>query len=168
MKFKNLLSLILIGLSLNLINAVAQELIKFSYPRELAQIQRHASRLNVEPELLMAIREAEDGNKYPYGIIPRGLSKQVYNKDRGYFYNSKFYNYKDKTEKNMSWCANTVYKKLLEFDAMPFEKRLGYLDFIDFLGDSYAPKIASNDPTKKNKNWERNVRDLYLHFIREK
>lgn len=50
-------------------------------------------------------------------------------------------------------CINTIKHQLQTWK--------GSVDFIDYLGRTYAPIGASNDPTGLNKNWIRNVKYFY-------
>lgn len=50
-------------------------------------------------------------------------------------------------------CINTINSNLKRWD--------GNGDFITFLGKTYCPIGAANDPTGLNKNWIKNVRYFY-------
>lgn len=50
-------------------------------------------------------------------------------------------------------CIQTIRKRILSWD--------GRRDFIEYLGISYAPIGAKNDPNNLNKNWTKNVRYWY-------
>lgn len=139
---------------------------KFDHQEELPKIIFHAKAMGIEPELLMAVRATENGKKYPYGIIPTGKLKQRYETDSGYYFKGKFVRYESDLEKNMRWCAVTLRKRLNEFENLPTIRKASYVDSIDFIGDSYCPVGAKNDPKGLNKNWERNARRFYAQFKR--
>lgn len=127
----------------------------FKYPDELENILKHSKRIGVEPELLMAIRSAENGVQgREYGIIPN----DSYNVDTGYTdSDGKFYEYKDEKEKQACWTAWTV-KKNSERGNKSIEE----------LAKVYAPIGAENDPEGLNKNWAGNVERFYKAFKGEK
>ena len=132
----------------------------FRFPDELPTILRTAERVGVEPELLLAIRQAENGEQgLQFGIIPT----ERYRRDLGVTENGRFRYYPDdgELEKQASWSAWTVRRNRERWEALPENERTGYEDFIDFLGDRYAPVGADNDPGGLNSNWERNVRFFY-------
>lgn len=133
----------------------------FRYLYEIPQILKHAKRIGVEPELLMAIRSAENGrDELAYGIMPRGKAKELYERDRGYTLNDKFYEYTDEKEKQLCWACWTVKKNFERFNI----NSEGYDNFISYLASKYAPLDAENDPEELNRNWERNVRFFYKNF----
>jgi len=129
----------------------------FSFPDEIPVILFAAERAGVDPAYIMAIREAEKGAPgREYGIIPT----PAYEKDDTVAGRP----YKSELEKQAVWCAWTVKKKLEMYNSLPPEEKKKHKDFIDFLGDGYAPIGASNDPNNLNVNWERNVRYFYKKF----
>jgi len=129
----------------------------FPYFEEVPDILKHAKLLRLEPELLMAIRLAENGDdSLAYGIMHNGRIKERYENDKGYIDNGNFYSYKDEKEKQLHWAAQTVRYYLGDFEKNPKNK-----DFISYLAKIYAPIGALNDPTGLNKNWERNVKNYY-------
>ena len=90
----------------------------------------------ISPEkLCQAIYKAEGGSatKHPYGILK-----------------------KYKTTSPKQACINTVNSSLKRFKAQKSSK-----DFISYLGATYCPVGASNDPKGLNMNWIRNVRSIY-------
>ena len=133
----------------------------FRYPNELDDIRKHAQRVGVEPEILMAIRSAENGrDALAYGVIPQGNARTTYVNDTGYKSGSTFHNYSDEKEKQLCWAAWTVRKNRERFN----RNSEGHNDFISYLASKYAPEGVSNDPTNLNKNWERNVRHFYRKY----
>lgn len=92
---------------------------------------RAAEFINVE-KLAQAIYYAEGGNKTSH---PYGILAH----------------YKHTSPKQA--CINTIKSALKRWD--------GKSDFISFLGKTYCPIGAKNDPTGLNKNWVRNVRRIY-------
>src|SRR4030042_341408 len=116
-----------------------------------------AKRFGVEPELLTAIRKAENSKKYAFGIIPNDR----YRKDSGIIENDKVIPYTSEFEKQAIWCAATI-KKAKERFADTKSK-----NFIEFLGATYAPIDAPNDPDGLNKNWVGNVRSFYDELKRK-
>ncbi len=131
---------------------------EFKYPDELPQILKHAKTIDIEPELLIAIRLAENGkDSLAYGIISNG---KRYDNDKGYTLEGKFYPYTDEKEKQLYWAASTVKKNIERFEANP----RGYKDFISYLANRYAPIGVKNDPTGLNNHWEKNVRFFYKKF----
>ena len=129
--------------------------VNFRFPNELETIAFHANRVGAELPLLLAIREAENGrNGLQFGVIPNSK----YNADSGFTYNNVLHPYPNDNElsKQASWASHTIRNNLERFNALPDEKRRAYIDFIDFLGDRYAPVKAKNDPNNLNSNWERN------------
>lgn len=108
--------------------------------------------------LMMAIRSAENGSPgREFGIMPTERYKRDRMVSTGV---DKPRKYRSTLEKQASWCAWTIVKRRKEWIVMGPEERSRYRDFIDYLGDSYCPVGASNDPTGLNRNWERNVRKL--------
>lgn len=133
---------------------------EFKYQDEISDILKHAKRVGVEPELLMAIRTSENGaDNLAYGIIPQGKAKEKYDSDKGYFLNGESYTYQNEIEKQLCWSAWTVRKNRERFEKNP--NKGNFLDFIDFLGNIYCPVGAENDPNRLNANWEKNVREAY-------
>lgn len=140
----------------------------FGFPDELLMIFRHAERRNIEPALLMALRQSENGDAgMEYGIRPQGKMRQRYDQDTGYMFNNIFHTYERPIEKQIAWAAATFEKRKAEFDAFPPEKKKEYSDIIDYIGDSYAPINVKNDPKGRNRYWEYNVRYFYQKFTRE-
>ena len=130
---------------------------EFRFTDETSLIFKHAERLDIEPELLMAIRTAENGAPgREYGIIPNAR----YAQDNGYTMNGTFYPYINETEKQVAWCARTVKNNEERFKTNSKDK----IDFIDYLGDIYCPVGASNDPRGLNRHWKGNVRRFYEQF----
>jgi len=141
----------------------------FTKKQEIADIIKHSKRIGIEPELLMATRMTENGpDRLAYGIIPYGKAKANYDNDKGYTFNGKFIPYKNEVEKQLSWAGWTIKKRKKEFDSMSGKERAKYRDFIDFLGDKYAPRGVANDPNNLNANWERNFRSFYKNLKSEK
>ncbi len=132
----------------------------FRFPNELETIAYHANRVGVDLPLLLAIREAENGrNGVQFGIMHMGK----YNNDSGFAHNNNFYSYPNDNElsKQTSWAAWTIRKNYERFNSLSSKERSKYADFIDFLGNRYAPIKADNDPGNLNSNWKRNVRNRY-------
>lgn len=130
---------------------------EFRFTDEIPLIFKHAERLDIEPELLMAIRTAENGAPgREYGIIPNAR----YAQDKGYTMNGTFYHYINETEKQVAWCARTVRNNL---DRFALDSK-GKENFIDYLGEVYCPVGASNDPRGLNRHWEPNVQGFYEQF----
>jgi len=101
---------------------------------------------NIRPELqallapyVAAIRYAENGKTYQYGIIhkrcPEGYRPQA------------------------GWCAATVQKN---YDRWVKAGSKG--EFVVYLGSIYCPIGADNDPTGLNQHWIRNVKGFYARF----
>lgn len=122
----------------------------FSFPEELESILSiareyfPASPRNypVNPfALLLAIREAEKGRKgFEFGVVSA----------------------KDSDLKTQCRLAcETVKNHLARFQAQSGEE-----DFIAFLGKSYAPLGAENDPHNLNRNWVKNVKWFYERFAK--
>lgn len=128
----------------------------FKFPEEIEKIRLHSERRGIEPELLMAVRMAENGSVYAYGIIPTGPQKTRYNQDKGYEYQGKFYSYESETEKNMCWAAATLGKRYAEFKSATGNSDTS--GFIDWVAKKYS--------TKGSGNWERIVRKYYTEFKR--
>ncbi len=93
-----------------------------------------ADEINVT-KLADAIYQAEGGKntRHPYGILAK---------------------YKHTTPRQA--CINTINSNLKRFRAQTSEK-----DFIRFMGKTYCPLNAKNDPTGLNVNWEKNVKYFY-------
>jgi hypothetical protein len=105
-----------------------------------------AIKVNIRPEcraklapIVAAIRYAENGKTYEYGIIhkrcPKGYRAQA------------------------GWCAATVQKN---YDRWVKAGSKG--DFITYLGGVYCPVGAKNDPHGLNKNWVKNVKHFAKKF----
>jgi len=101
---------------------------------------------NIRPEcvrtlapIVAAIRYAENGKTYQYGIIhkrcPKGYRPQA------------------------GWCAATVQKN---HDRWIKAGSKG--EFITYLGGIYCPIGADNDPTGLNKHWIKNVKKFNKRF----
>ena len=110
-----------------------------------AQFQ-DAVNVNIRPELrtklapyVAAIRYAENGKTYQYGIIHKRCPK-------GYRHQA-------------GWCAATVQKN---WDRWVKAGKRG--EFVVFLGNRYCPVGADNDPNGLNKHWIGNVRKFYARF----
>ncbi len=135
--------------------------VEFRFKDEVEDILKHAKRIGVEPELIMAIRSQENGrDEIAYGVLPKGKQKERYDNDKGYNLEGKFCEYKDEKEKQLCWAAWTIKRNKERFAANPN----GHSDFIDYLASVYAPINADNDPDRQNKYWEGNVRKLYQDF----
>lgn len=133
----------------------------FRYQGEIKNILKHAERLEVEPEMLMALRSAEDGGRgVEYGIFPKGADKKRYEKDQGYFWKDQFFKYESEREKQLSWAAWTIKKNWERFAENPE----GHENFISYFASKYAPIGAKNDPKGLNRHWERNFRIFYNEF----
>jgi len=105
-----------------------------------------AVKVNIRPELrtelsryVAAIRYAENGKTYQYGIIhkrcPKGYRNQA------------------------GWCAATVQKN---YDRWIKAGSKG--EFVVFLGKRYCPVGVDNDPDKLNRHWIGNVRKFHARF----
>jgi len=111
-----------------------------------ARYYKDAIEDNIRPELqallapyVAAIRYAENGMTYQYGIIhkrcPEGYRPQA------------------------GWCAATVQKN---YDRWEKAGSLG--EFVVYLGNIYCPIGVDNDPTGLNQHWIKNVSKLYKKF----
>ena len=103
---------------------------------------RPAMRDELAP-IVAAIRYAEDGTTYQYGIIHKRC-KPGYRNQAG-------------------WCAATVQKN---YDRWVKAGRKG--EYLVFLRDRYAPIDADNDPNGLNHNWLGNVKKLRKRFTSPK
>ena len=89
-----------------------------------------------------AIKRAENSHNKPYGIM----------KD--------YCKAGDPDGQCRKGCIQTIEKRYRLWLADPEG-----LDFISYLGRSYAPtKGATNDPTGLNKNWVKNVKAIYAEL----
>ena len=106
-----------------------------------------AIKVNIRPEcvrtlapIVAAIRYAENGKTYQYGVIhkrcPKGYRNQA------------------------GWCAATVQKN---WDR--WHKAGAKGEFITYLGGIYCPVGAKNDPTGLNKHWIKNVTKFRKKFL---
>ena len=135
--------------------------LEFKFQKELPQIYKHAKRIGIEPEFLMAVRILENGkDEIAYGILPQGKSLERYKKDKGYIINNEFYPYTDEKEKQLCWAGHTIKRNLERFQ----KNSERHKDFISYLADKYAPFNVKNDPQELNKNWEKNFRHFYEKF----
>jgi hypothetical protein len=114
--------------------------------RANADLYQDAIEVNIRPEcrtklapIVAAIRYAENGKKYQYGIIHKKC-KPGYRNQAG-------------------WCAATVQKN---YDRWVKAGSKG--DFITFLGKRYCPVGADNDPNGLNKHWIKNVKFYTAKF----
>lgn len=124
---------------------------------QLDIINYTASRVGVDPNLLKAIRRAENGGQgLEFGIIPT----KHYDSHNGYVLNGKETPYSGTFEKQCANCANTIKRNLERFQENPE----GKTDFIDFLAEKYCPIGAKNDPNRLNQNWIPNVRRFYRAY----
>lgn len=100
----------------------------------LITLPAYASEIN-PAKLCDAIYKTEGGSKtkHPYGILKK---------------------YKTATPRQA--CLNTVASNMRRYEASAKDKT-----FIAFMGASYAPLNAKNDPSGLNKNWVRNVEAIY-------
>lgn len=144
----------------------------FKYPDEIGIIVYTAWRLNVNPALLLAIRQAESGGSgREFGILPEAMSEEMrrrYYDDKGiYEPNGMWREYierfpGDELEKQATWCAWTIIKNQERYRSSG-ENPDNIEGFINFLGDRYAPIGAENDSCGLNRYWEDNV----LRFLRK-
>ena len=122
------------------------EAIKLKDGAKCAAMFDDAIAVNIRPEcvrelapIVAAIRYAENGKTYQYGIIhkrcPKGYRPQA------------------------GWCAATVQKN---FDR--WHKAGAKGDFITYLGGIYCPIGVKNDPTGLNKHWIKNVTKFNKRF----
>jgi len=86
-----------------------------------------------EQKLADAIYKAENSKTHPYGILTH---------------------YKTTTPRQA--CLNTIRSAKRRY-----EKSNLRIDFISFLGKTYCPIGAENDPQRLNKNWVKNVKFYY-------
>lgn len=100
-------------------------------------LNAYAGGINIE-RLADAIYLAEGGakTKHPYGILKK---------------------YKTTTPRQA--CINTIKSGLRRWNAQG--KKGNANDFIEFLGKTYCPIGAKNDPKGLNKNWVKNVVYFY-------
>jgi hypothetical protein len=141
----------------------------FTRKDEISDIIKHSKRIGIEPEMLMALRMTENGSdRVAYGILPQGKAKQSYECDKGYKIDGRFFQYSGEVEKQMCWAGWTIKRRQSEFNSMQSSQKSKYLDFIDYLGDRYAPIGVKNDPNNHNKNWEKNFRAFYDKFSSSK
>ena|SRR3989338_5415005 len=146
-------------------SANAKEISNFKHQSEISDIVKHAKRVGVESELLMAVRSAENGQEgIAYGIIPQGKTKIKYDNDKGYTLSGQFHSYTDQKEKQLCWSAWTLKRMVGEFDSLSKAEKTKYIDAIDYIGDKYCPVGVKNDPKGLNHNWESNVRKFYNQF----
>jgi len=134
----------------------------FRYPSELPLIRQVAQHVGVDTALLMAIRQAESGKKYPFGIMPSEKYKNsACYKEAGRPFSSEL-------EKQAVWCAWTIKANQSRWARLSWLARLQYRnDFLRFLGSRYAPIGAGNDPRGLNRNWVRNVTLFFESFAGE-
>ena len=132
----------------------------FRFPDEKYTIIYHSRRVGVDEDLMLSIREAENGSSgRQFGIMPNAR----YNNDRGFNQDGEFHQYPDdgQLSKQVSWSAWTVRKNKEKYDSLSDDEKARYGDFIDYLGEKYSPAGADNDPEGLNRNWKRNVRNRY-------
>ena len=132
----------------------------FRFPNERETIIYHAKRVGVDEDLMLSIREAENGRGgRQFGVMPNPR----YNRDRGYTDNGNFVEYPDDGDlsKQTSWSAWTIKRNEQRYDSLSKREKAKYSDFIDYLGSKYAPSGADNDPDGLNENWGKNVRARY-------
>ncbi|MGQ9473152.1 MAG: hypothetical protein ACUVQZ_08175 [Candidatus Caldatribacteriaceae bacterium] len=161
MKFKDLLKTFLRVLLKNLGEIISGERISsaerdlslknlenFSFPGELPLIIGIArkyfpptEKYPVNPHaLLLAIRESERGRPgFEFGVVT-----------------AKDTDLATQTE----WACKIILKNFERF------RESGERDFISFLGKSYAPLGAENDPQGLNRFWADNVRYFYQRYAR--
>lgn len=128
----------------------------FRFRDEIPEILKHAERVGVEPELLMAIRMQENGRNHAYGMKPEGELLDRYVNDKGYTLDKKFFEYESEREKQLCWAAQTIRKNIDRWNESGKKE-----DFIVFLGKRWAPKGVKNDPDNLNQYWIPNVRKFY-------
>lgn len=137
----------------------------FSYPEELGTIRECAERVGVDLAMMMAIRDAEDGNdSLQFGIIhtKRYRNDKLLTEPDG-----TKRPYKSKLEKQAHWAALSIRNNLKRWEALSEEERSGYRDFIDFMGDRYSEPGGIYDTDGKSKYWKTNVRCLHEKFSTE-
>jgi hypothetical protein len=108
------------------------------YGSELPLIKSAADRNGCTGDLfnvLLAIRKAENGDKYQFGILKPGT---------------------EGLETQAAWCASTIVKNHARW-----LKAGSPGEFLNYLGDIYCPVGAANDPGNLNKNWKTNVSKWY-------
>lgn len=129
---------------------------RYSLPSdEVSMIKKHAKRVGVDPEILMALRLTENGGPgREFGILPQGNAKERYDSDKGYNFDNdgdgekEFNRYSNSFEKQLSWAAWTVKRNEGRFSQNPE----GHSDLISYLSENYAPGEV---------HWERNMRKIY-------
>lgn len=128
----------------------------FRFPEELETIVFHANRYGVDPAILLAIREAENGRDgLQFGII----NTESYNADRGYTIGNEFHPYPNELHHQSAQAVVTVRNNQQRWEQLAPVQRQAYdNDFFNFLGSRYAPIGADNDPDDLNQNWSANVR----------
>lgn len=133
----------------------------FRYPKELPLIREVAKKVGVDPALLMAIRQAEGGKKFPFGIMP----SKPYKQSTGYKESGQFKKFSSELEKQAVWCAWTIKANQSRWASLNWLKKAAHgNDFLRFLGSRYAPIGAGNDPNGLNRNWVPNVSNFYHTF----
>ena len=122
---------------------------------EFEIVQAHGKRVGVNPNLMLAIRKAENGSEgLEFGV----MHTDRYNEDKGYMKDGIFVLYKDSFEKQAVHCAWTIKRNRERYKAAGAKG-----DFIDFLWNKYSPRKA--DPM--NENWGGNV-GFYFDQFEEK
>lgn len=85
-----------------------------------------------------AIYKAESSKKYPYGIVSIKIKGNTQAEKEAYA---------------RKICINTIKNNWRRY-----QKSAKTNDFVEFLGNRYAPVGADNDKSNLNKNWIANVR----------
>ena len=146
-----------------LVELSSEKPVKFKHLDELAMISFHAKRVGIEPELLLAVRSAENGTPgREYGVLPKGKTRKRYANDNGVVYNGLFYPYASETEKQCAWAANILAKMSAGTCKMTPQERIARIQ------EKYAPLNVSNDPRGLNRNWTTNVLKHYNAAISDK
>lgn len=127
-----------------------------TWDEEKVEIECVAREYGLEPELVAAVRKAENGSA--------GREFGILSVDAPDF------------PSQLRTCCATLRRYLYEYGRNPFvlastdkgHDRLSYSpEFIQYAAKRYAPQGASNDPTALNSNWSRNVNTFYRKFIVE-
>ena len=127
------------------------------FPKEELQIiYKTAKRIGVNPAFLMAIRRAENGKIWHFGVMPEN---EGYREDKGIIENGKFRYYRSRFEKQCNWAALSIKKNSERY----FKSDKKY-DFIRFMQKEYCPIGVKNDPRGLNKYWEGNVRKYFSRY----
>lgn len=129
------------------------------FPGEYSIIMNAANRNNISNadydnlSLLFAIRRAENGRQgREFGVLtPAAMGKPDDPKNVT-------------LDKQAGWAAASIIKNRQRYENNK-NNQPQFNDFVDFMGNRWAPPNVANDPTNLNQNWAKNVKKFKSKYM---